>query len=150
MAAPARYLHLPSNILPTESMDHAGTNEVERGRRYLIAALAFLMLTSIGTTLMYMRRRGNDQLPQQIGRLVVLAVVGYFLIQGRSWARWLLLALVLVALGLASSFFLNPGTFDRDRLRATLPVLAMYFGYAVVAVILVLVPSVRAVFRSRR
>jgi hypothetical protein len=131
-------------------MDHVGTNEVERGRRYLIAALAFLMLTSIGTTLLYVRRRGNDQLPQQMGRLVVLAVVGYFLIQGRSWARWLLLALVLAALGLASSFFLNPGTFDRDRLRATLPVLVMYFGYAVVAVILVLVPSVRAVFRSRR
>jgi hypothetical protein len=83
-------------------------------------------------------------------RLSLLALLGAMLLQGRAWARWLTVALLIAGMYLAFPTFLRPGAWSRDGLLATVPLLALYIGYFVIARGLVWSTSVRAFFRAHR
>ena len=123
---------------------------IAAGRRYLLVALGFLALTSIVVSIAYVMRIGPVRLPQQVGRLVILLALGYFVLRGRAWARWVLLACLLGGLWVAFPLFTRPGAFSRASLSATLPLLVMYLGYGVIARGLMYSESVRAFFRAHR
>lgn len=131
-----------------------GTDEVlepvRQGRQLLMIAVAFLLASSLVTIVVYVTRIGPDRLPQQAARLVLTALLGYSLLQGRAWARWVLVALLAIALFAVVPFFLAPGTFAPDQLASTLPLLVLYLGYAVIVRGLLYSESVRAFFRAHR
>jgi hypothetical protein len=124
--------------------------QVARGRSYLLVAVGFLVFASVVTIIVYIVRLGPGQITQQLGRLAVTLVLGFFLLQGRAWARWLLLAFLLAGLWVALGIILRPGAFAGEHLTVTLPLLVMYVGYAVIARGLIYSDDVRAFFRAHR
>ena len=123
---------------------------VRQGRQFLVVAVAFLLVASVATTILYVVRVGPEKLPQQGTRLVLTAMLGYALLRGHAWARWVLVVLMMIALFAVVPFFLSPGAFAPDRLRSTLPLLGLYLGYAIIARGLLYSESVRAFFRAHR
>ena len=123
---------------------------VAHGRRHLRAALAFLIVTSVATAVVYLYRLGPDQIRQQVVSLCLLVLLGTFLLHGRAWARWVLLAILLVSLWIGFPVLTRPGAWSLHGLQGTIPVLVMYTGYAVIALGLVWSKSVRAFFRAHR
>lgn len=124
--------------------------QVANGRRYLLVALSFLALTSLAVTATYLVRIGPGQLPQQLTRLALLLALGYFVLRGQPWARWVLLLLLLGGLWVAIPVLTRDGAFARDNLAGTLALLTMYVGYGVVARGLLYSESVRAFFRFHK
>jgi hypothetical protein len=128
---------------PTTSADP------EIGRRYVLAAIALMALTSVTTTVLYVARIGTDRLPQQAGRLVILFAVGYFMLQRRQWARWLMVIFLALAVWTGLGVVLRANAFAAGNLRGTLPMLALTVGYGVILRGLLYSASVRAFFGAR-
>lgn len=123
---------------------------VAAGRRYLQWALAFLVLASVTVTALYVVRIGFGNFPQQVVRLVLLLVIGHFLLRGRAWARWLLLALLLWGVWVSLPIVLQTDTYRPENLPARLPLLVMFVGYVFVVRGLMYSRSVQAFFRAHR
>ena len=125
---------------------------VAHGRQYIWIAIGFLAATSIAVSLLWIYRFGLDRayLNRVVVRMSLLALLGAFLLQGRAWARWVMAALLLVAMYIAVPVFVRPEAWSREGLPATIPLLAMYLGYVVIARGLLYSKSVRAFFRAHR
>jgi membrane-bound ClpP family serine protease len=128
---------------------------VAHGRQYIWIAIGFLAATSVAVSALWVYRFGLDRaylswVVVRLSLLALLALLGAMLLQGRAWARWLTVALLVVGMYLAFPMFLRPGAWSRDGLFATIPLLALYIGYFVIARGLVWSTSVRAFFRAHR
>lgn len=138
-------------------MNHHGSDlgadseasQAEIGRRFLTVAVACLLLTSLAVSAFMLSTVGLHRLPQHIVRTALLLLLGYFLLRGRQWARWLLLALLAAALWIALPAIVRADAYSGPNLPGTLALLAMYVGYAVIARGLLWSGSVKAFFRVR-
>lgn len=125
---------------------------VRHGRQYIWIAITFLAMTSAATAALWIYRFGLDK--AYFSRLMIrgsiLALLGAFLLQGRAWARWLTVVLMIVAMYLAFPLFLRPGAWSGGALPGTLALLAVYIGYFSIARGLLYSTSVRAFFQAHR
>jgi len=125
---------------------------VRHGRQYIWIAIGFLAVTSVVASGFWIYRFGLDRayLSRLMIRWSLLALLGAMLLQGRAWARWLTVALLMVGMYTAVLIALRPGAWNRGEWPGTLFLLAMYTGYAIIARGLVYSTSVRAFFRAHR
>jgi hypothetical protein len=125
---------------------------VRHGRQYIWIAIGFLAVTSVAVSAFYIYRIGLDRayLNRLMIRWSLLALLAAFLLQGRAWARWLTVVLMIVAMYLAFPLFLRPGAWRGTELLGTLSLLAIYIGYFSIARGLIYSRSVRAFFRAHR
>jgi hypothetical protein len=141
-------------FLPLATRDEAEPDPemVAHGRQYIWIAIGFLALTSIAVSAFWVYRFGLDRayLSRVSIRLSLLALLSAFLLQGRAWARWVTVALLVVGMYIAFPVFLAEGAWRGSQLAGTLAMLALYIGYFVIARGLIWSRSVRAFFRAHR
>lgn len=125
---------------------------VGHGRQYIWIAIGFLALASVAVAALYVYRFGVDaaHVKRLLIRWSILALLGAMMLQGRAWARWVMVALMVVALYLTFPAFLRPGAWSGGALPGTLFTLAVYIGYFAIARGLIYSRSVRAFFRAHR
>ena len=125
---------------------------VRHGRQYIWIAIGFLAVASVVVAAAYVYRFGLDRahLSRLMIRWSILALLGAFMLQGRAWARWVTVALMVVALYTTFPAFMRPGAWSGGALPGTLAVLAVYIGYFAIARGLIYSKSVRAFFRAHR
>ena len=123
---------------------------VAQGRIYIQIAAGVLLLTSILTVVAYVIRLGTGQLPVQLVRIVLTAGLGYALIRGKRWARWLTVLLMLAGMYLVVPAFWVDGAFQSPKLPGTLLLLGLFVAYGVIGRGLLYSESVRAFFRAHR
>lgn len=125
---------------------------VRHGRQYIWIAIGFLALASVAVAAAYVYRYGLD--PAHLRRLgirwSILALLGAFLLQGRAWARWVMVALMVIGLYTTFPAFMRPGAWSGGALPGTLAVLVVYIGYFAIARGLIYSKSVRAFFAEHR
>jgi hypothetical protein len=140
-------------------VSHSSTDElppdpelVRHGRQYIWIAIGFLALASVAVAAVYVYRFGLDRahLSRLMIRWSILALLGAFLLQGRAWARWVMVALMVVAIYIAFPVFLRQGAWTGKALPGTLAMLVVYIGYFSIARGLIYSKSVRAFFAAHR
>lgn len=65
-------------------------------RRDLLAIIAITLTFSVVAITLFCLSFGFSKLPQQILRILVLAVLSYFLYQEEPWARWVYVTLTFL------------------------------------------------------
>jgi len=137
------------------SVDHSQEPDpelVRYGRQYIWIAIGFLAVTSLLVSALWVWRFGLDRayLNRLMVRWSLLALLGAMLLQGRAWARWLTVALLMYGMYTAVLLALRPDRWSRGEWPGTVFMLAMYTGYAIITHGLVYSESVRAFFRAHR
>ncbi len=123
---------------------------VAQGRTYVrIAAAAFVAVSAVSIVI-YLVRLGPGKLPQQLVRLALTVGLAYALAQGRAWARWTTLALLLLGMFVVVPAFRDPDAFRMPKLPGTLGVLALFVTYGIIGRGLLYSASVRAFFRAAK
>ena len=123
---------------------------VAQGRTYVRIAAAVFVAVSAVSIVVYLVRLGPAKLPQQLVRFALTAGLAYALSQGRVWARWTMLALLLLGMFVAVPVFRDPEAFRMPKLPATLFTLALFVVYGIIGRGLLYSTSVRAFFRAAK
>ncbi len=126
------------------------SESVRIGRYYVTAAVVALVVTELLVTGAYVARIGTERLPQQAIRFVLVVGLGYALLRGKMWARWVTLALLLLACWMLTAPILARGAFAGDQLWRTLPLLALFVGYGLIIRGFLYSQGVRAYFNRSR
>lgn len=112
------------------------------GRRLVLAIIVASLAISVLVIVAFTVARGTALLPQQIVRFLLTVGLCVFLYRGANWARWV--AVILFALGGVMS--LVGASAPSSTSMSGLLLLLMGLVYAASALILLLVPTVRAHF----
>ncbi|MGK2857693.1 MAG: hypothetical protein ACSLFQ_10855 [Thermoanaerobaculia bacterium] len=116
--------------------------KIERGRSIVQLDIALCIGTSILTIMIYVMSLGPERLPTQIVRFLLTVVLCVFLYRGYSVARYLLIILLGVTLGLMGLAL--PSVFAAGKPGVTVGILLMGLGYAFIMVTLARSESVKA------
>lgn len=123
---------------------------VRLGRRHLQVAVACLVAVDLLTTANYVARVGTERLFQQGGRLVLLLILAYFLLQGKAWARWLFVLLLLGGFLVVLVSLVRLGPSARMNVAGGAFLFAMCATYGIIGGALIFSRNVRAFFRAHR
>ena len=113
------------------------------GRKIVTSVVATLVFSTIIRTILYNWLIGSEIIVGQVATLVLAFVLGFFLLQGQTWARWITVAFALMVVALSALAIA----------RATVPVeivwLTVLLGLSAYIVVALIFPhSVNTYFSS--
>ena len=121
-----------------------------RGRTIIIRWLIALTALSVALSLAWTWKFGFTvaKLNQQVTRVALLWLLGVLMLQGRAWARWLTVALIIIGVMMLAPAFLRLSAWTHGELPGTLVLFAMYLVYVAAGRTLIYSPAVSALFRE--
>ena len=136
-------------VASTAPADAPDPELVSRGRLYVRVAVGAFVAVSVAAAALQAWRFGLTRLPVPAVRLALTGLLMYFLYQGARWARWLTVALTILALMVTLPAF-RGGAWSAERLPGTLIALALVIVYGVVGRGLLYSESVAAFLAHQR
>ena len=131
-----------ASLSPDDPEPRLDRHDPELGRRIVLGIVIAILILSITVLVLPLWLHGSDRPIRRAGRLVLEFTLGMELYRGRTWARWLVVCLLGIAV-VVSSWFLATRAFEPLQLGAL-----VVHGSS--ALLLVFHPAVRAHFAANR